>query len=222
MLKYILVLLILTLAETSCTAAEEYEGGFRPLSLDSEFRQEAERLKREVLTLEDLKVGTGPVAAWGRKITANVVVRYVGSGTVAYQGPVIVYYGMEGSVFIHNSLRETGALSMDQTGIRLGLNGMAVGGKRLITIPPKLVCAVYGSEKADPGISCLLVKGNKANAHVRKEALTVEATLTDSCIPVFPRIGPFYIGERCQDVDTPQRDPSAPIWRFYYAEPSHP
>ena len=81
MLKYILALLILALAETSCTAAEEYEGGFRPLTLSPEARQEFERLKREVLTLEDLKVGTGPVAAWGRKISADVIVRYVGSGT---------------------------------------------------------------------------------------------------------------------------------------------
>ena len=114
--KYILALLILALAGTNCTATEE-EGGFRPLSLDDESRQEFERVKREVLNLEDLKVGTGPVAAWGRKITADVVVRYVGSGTVVYQGPVLIYWGMDASVTIHNSLREAGALSMDQTGI---------------------------------------------------------------------------------------------------------
>ena len=111
MLKYILALLILALADTSCTATEE-EGGYKPLTLDSEFRQETERLKREFLQIEELKIGTGPVAAWGRKITANVVVRYVGSGTVAYQGPVLAYYGLEGSVFIHNSLREIGALNL--------------------------------------------------------------------------------------------------------------
>ena len=219
MLKYILALLILTLAETSCTAAEEYEGGFRPLTLSPEARQEFERLKREVLTLEDLKVGTGPVAAWGRKISADVIVRYVGSGTVAYQGPVLIYWGMDASVTIHNSLREAGALSMDQTAIRLGLNGMAVGGKRLITIPPKLVCAFF--EKANPGSSCLLAVGSKDNAHVRKEALNVEATLTGSCIPLH-RGRSRGKEDVCRDSDVPQRDPSAPIWSFYYAEPSHP
>ena len=218
MLKYILALLILALAETSCTATEE-EGGFRPAHLSSETRQELERLKREFLTMEDLKIGTGPIAASGRKITADVVVRYVGSGTVAYQGPVLAYWGMEGSVFIHNSLREAGALDSDQTGILLGLNGMAVGGKRLITIPPKLVCAFF--EKANPGSSCLLAVGSKDIVEVRKEALNVEATLTGSCIPLH-RGRSRGKEDVCRDSDVPQRDPSAPIWRFYYAEPSHP
>ena len=104
MLKYILALLILALAETSCTAAEEYEGGFRPYPPTPESRQEFERLKREVLQIEDLKRGDGPIAAWGRKITADVVIRYVGDGTIAYQGPVLVYSGMENSVGIHNNL----------------------------------------------------------------------------------------------------------------------
>ena len=220
MLKYILALLILALTETNCTATEE-EGGFRPYPPTPESRQEFERLKREVLNLEDLKVGTGPVAAWGRKIMADVVVRYVDSGTVAYKGPVLVYSGMDASVTIHNSLREAGALHLQQTGILLGLNGMAVGGKRLITIPPKLVCAIYGSEKADPGISCLLAVGSKDIVEVRKEALTVEATLTGSCIPLY-RGRPRGKEDVCRDSDIPQRDPSAPIWRFYYAEPSHP
>jgi hypothetical protein len=214
MLKRTLILFILVLAPISCTAAQEEEGGFRPLSLDDEARQEFERVKREVLNLEDLKVGTGPVAAWGRKITADVVIRYVGSGTVVYQGPVLIYWGMDASVTIHNSLREPGALSMDQTGIRLGLNGMAVGGKRLITIPPKLVCAFYGSEKADPGISCLLVKGSTANAHIRKEALNVEATLTGSCIPLH-RGRSRGKEDVCRDADLPKRNSSDPIWHFY-------
>ena len=218
MLKYILALLILALAETNCTAIEE-EGGFRPYPPTIETRQEFERLKREFLQIEELKVGNGPIAARGRKITAAVVIRYVGDGTVAYQGPVLAYWGMDGSAFIHNSLREAGALDLGQTGILLGLNGMAVGGKRLITIPPKLVCAFF--EKANPGSSCLLVKGSTANAHIRKEALTVEATLTGSCIPLH-RGRSRGKEDVCRDSDIPQRDPSAPIWRFYYAEPLHP
>ena len=220
MLKYILALLILAFAETNCTATEE-EGGFRPIPLDPKTREEFEVLKRDFLQIEDLKIGTGPIAALGRKITADVVVRYVGSGTIAYQGPVLAYWGMDASVTIHNSLRETGALSLQQMGILWGLNGMAVGGKRMITISPKLVCAYYGTEKADSGISCLLAVGSKDNAHVRKEALNVEATLTGSCIPLY-RGRPRGKEDVCRDSDVPQRDPSAPIWRFYYAEPLHP
>ena len=225
MLKYILALLMLALAETNCTATKE-EWGFRPYPPTPESRQEFERLKREFLQIEDLKIGTGPIAAWGRKITADVVIRYVGDGTIAYQGPVLAYWGMEGTAFIHNSLRETGGLSLDQTGILLGLNGMAVGGKRFFTIPPKLVCAIYGSEKADPGISCGFVSGDKngvGGMAVRKEALNVEATLTGSCIPGFAGIPRVLRWEAlCRNSDVPRRDPSAPIWRFYYAEPSHP
>jgi len=70
MLKRILILLILALAGTSCTATEE-EGGFRPYPPTSESRKEFERLKREFLQIEDLKRGDGPIAAWGRKITAD-------------------------------------------------------------------------------------------------------------------------------------------------------
>ena len=213
MLKYAVVLLTLILTQSGCIAAE-YEGGFRPLTLSPETRQELEQLRREVLTLEDLKIGTGPVAAQGRKITADVIIRYVSDGTVAYQGPVLAYEGMDATVTIHNSLREAGALYLDQTGIRLGLNGMAVGGKRVITIPPKLVCAFYGTEKADPGISCGLVKGDKANAHVRKEALTVEATLTASCIPLH-RVRSRGKEDVCRDSDIPRREPGDPIWRLY-------
>ncbi|MCC6141955.1 MAG: hypothetical protein IT389_15225 [Nitrospira sp.] len=130
MLKYTWIFLILTLGLTSCTTEfNEEVGGYKPVTLDSKFREERERLKREFLHIEDLKIGNGPVAAWGRKITADVIIRYVGDGSLAYQGPVLAYWGMDGSVFIHNSLGETGALSLvGQPGILLGLNGMAVGG----------------------------------------------------------------------------------------------
>jgi hypothetical protein len=49
---------------------------------------------------------------------------------------------MIGHTFIENNVRERGLLSLEQQGIVLGLNGMAVGGKRRMTVAPNLVC--YG------------------------------------------------------------------------------
>jgi len=223
-LKRALILLALALAQAGCSTDE---GGtiFEPVTLTPEGREGIERLKREFLKLEDLKVGDGPVAAWGRKISADIEVRYT-DGTVAYRGPAYAYAGMTGGVMIHNNLRKSGALAFpEQRGLILGLNGMAVGGKRRITIAPKLVCQSYGTEEADPKIACGLVGGNRKEDRgtaVRKETLVVDATLTESCIPVFLFIPVIYHGEfRCRASETPQRDPSAPIWRFYYAEPFH-
>lgn len=224
MLKRTLILLVLALAQTGCTTDE---GGtmFQPVTLTSEEREGIEQRKREFLKLEDLKVGDGPVAAWGRKISADIEVRYT-DGTLAYRGPAYAYAGMKGGVMIHNNLRKSGALEFPgQYGLILGLNGMAIGGKRRITIPPGLVCyngrIEDASKGANPHGTCLLVIGDKSNVSVREEQLIVEATLTESCIPVFLFIPVIYHGEfRCRASETPQRDPSAPIWRFYYAEPS--
>ena len=175
------------------------------------------------LKIEDLKIGDGPVAARGRKVSADIEVRYT-DGTLVYQGPSFSFWGMQGDVFIHNNLHRSGALSLEQSGLILGLNGMAVGGYRRITIAPKLVCQSYGTEEADPKIACGLVGGSRkedGGMAVRKETLIVDATLTDSCIPVFLFIPVIYHGEfRCRSSKTPQHDPSAPIWHLYDAEPS--
>lgn len=179
-------------------------------------------MKREFLQIEDLKVGSGPLAAFGRKVTAQIAVRY-SNGTVAYQGPVLAYWGIDGAPFIHNSLRAAGLISLvSQRGILLGLNGMAVGGKRRFTIAPKLVCAEYGSEEANPRISCGLVGGDKygGGMGVRKEHLIVEATLTGACAPL-SRVG-RRSEDICRDFDLPKREPGDPIWRVYYAEPLPP
>jgi len=180
-----------------------------PPPLEKE-RQELERLKREFLQIEDLTIGRGPLAAWGRKISADIEVSYT-DGTIVYHGPIFFYIGFRGDVFIHNALQEAGALNLGQYGIWSGLNGMAVGGKRRITIDPKLV------------ESGLLVTGRRTHEDigVLKQKLIIEATLTDSFIPVilqFFRIGSQYILEReiwCRNAELPKRDPSDPIWRFY-------
>ena len=185
-------------------------GAYDPVLLTGESRQGLERDKRESLSIEDIKVGDGPLAAWGRKISADIEVRYT-DGTVAYRGPMFVYSGFRGSVFIHDATNEAGALSFTQPGIWLGINGMAVGGKRRITIKPDLVT------------SGLLVHGRQYNDRVgvRGEKLIVEATLTASCIPVLLRVlqtGSSSLIEqevRCRDADLPQRDPSNPLWHLY-------
>ena len=222
MLKRPLIILIIALSQVSCYISEE-SGGYKPAELSAEHRQGIEWSKRELLKLEDLKIGDGPIAAWGRKISADIEVRYA-DDTPIYRGPAIVYFGMHSSVFIHNGVAEDGMLSLQQEGIILGLNGMAVGGKRRITVSPNLVCyeGAVGestSQGADPSISCTLIRYNrkiKRPIDVRKEKLIVEATLTASCTPVFLEIPFIYYGQfRCRDSDIPKLDPSAPIWHVY-------
>ena len=45
-------------------------------------QQLRERDKRDFLKIEDLKIGDGSLATWGRKIRAEIEVRYT-DGTVA-------------------------------------------------------------------------------------------------------------------------------------------
>jgi hypothetical protein len=139
MLKRTLILftLVLALTQFGCSI-EEGSGAYNPVPLTEQVRQELEGLKRDFLKIEELKIGSGSLAAWGRKIEADIEVRY-SDGTVVYRGPIWVYIGLEGDVFIHNASTRAGGLSSGQSGIWLGLNGMAVGGKRTITIAPHLV-----------------------------------------------------------------------------------
>ncbi len=55
-----------------------------------------------------------------------------------YKGPLVTYVGFKG--LLASYLPDRFMLSDSQHGIQLGLNGMAVGGKRRITIEPELVC----------------------------------------------------------------------------------
>ncbi|MDH5739448.1 MAG: hypothetical protein OEY77_03900 [Nitrospira sp.] len=222
MIKPIIILLILLLTQSGCSVFGGYTNeNFQPSSPSEMRRQEHERLKREFLQIEDLKIGRGPLAAFGRKITADVVIRYASDGSLAYEGPVLTYVGIRGAPFIHNSLRAPGLLSLvSQPGILLGLNGMAAGGKRRFTIAPKLVCGWDGPNEPRPSNTCKLATGSKDIVKVRIAALQVEATLTGACAPL------SLVGRRsedtCRDFDEPKREPGDPIWRMYYAEPLPP
>jgi hypothetical protein len=210
MLKRILILMVLALTQAGCSG-EEGVGPYRPTLMTNENRDQLEGLKREFLRIEDLRVGDGSLAAWGRKVKANIEVRYV-DGTIVYEGSISDDVGFEGSVFLLNANQKASALATEQTGIWLGLNGMAVGGKRRITIQPKLV---YGGT---------LIHGvpGYGGADVRKDTLIVEATLTSSCIPSLLRAIHLptsrYMIERevwCRDHEEPRRNPSDPIWKLY-------
>jgi hypothetical protein len=222
MLKRILILLVLALSQWGCYVDE---GGtvYQSTTITTEQRKALEHLKRDLLKIEDIKVGGSPVAAIGRKITANINVRYATTGAIIYDGPAYMYYGMVGSVMIHNNTSKNGILAYNQIGIILGLNGIGVGGKRRITVSPGLVCFNGSIEDAskgpDPSASCPLLRDSRLQhgyVEVRQEPLIVEATLTAACIPTFLHIPSVYSGEfQCRDSGIPQREPNTPIWNIY-------
>jgi hypothetical protein len=89
MLKHILTLLILVIAQSGCTFYEEV-GSYKPATFKPDGVESYERLKHELLQLEDIKVGDGPIAAAGRKVTAEIAVRY-NDGSLVYEGPAVTY-----------------------------------------------------------------------------------------------------------------------------------
>jgi len=183
--------------------------------------------RHELLQLEDIKIGTGPIAAAGRRVIAEITVRYQ-DGTLVYEGPVVAYWGMIGETSISNSWQERGLLSLEQQGIALGLNGMAVGGKRRMTIAPNLVCysgtvSQSLNKGESPGSSCGLVDGEKDLVKVQKLPLIVQASLTAACAPVFVQIPLLYSRIDCREsLLVPERKPDDPIWRFCVVETTSP
>ncbi|MEC4888497.1 MAG: hypothetical protein RI101_00425 [Nitrospira sp.] len=136
MLKSIWFLLILALAQFGC--GYQYGDTYEVEPLGDPLRQRLEREKRDFVQIEDLVIGTGPVAAWGRRISAEVEIRQA-DGHFVFRGPVYDLVGFKGmpelGMYDERFLNGT-----SNPGIRLGLNGMAVGGNRRIIIDRKLVC----------------------------------------------------------------------------------
>jgi len=220
MLKHLLILLILGLAQAGCSI-EEGGGAYNPVPLTDEVRKELEGDKRDFLKIEDIRLINGPLAAWNRKISADIEVRYT-DGTVAYRGSIYDYVAFRGVTMTEGTEQRDAHIT--QTGIRLGINGTAVGGKRRITIQPRIVC---GGDVLPSNWSCMLTPPDdhgQNGSYVRNETLIVEATLIASCIPCIPRIlravriGSDHLIEQvvgCRDSDQPYRNPSAPIWHLY-------
>jgi hypothetical protein len=178
MLKRILIILALALSQWGCDM--NYGENLYPLEFWNleEVRSGLEREKRELLKIEDLQVGDGAIASWGRRLKAEIDVRYADGGTIIYKGPLVTYAGFKG--LLASDLHDRFMLSSSQPGIQLGLNGMAVGGKRRVTINPELVCG--GNDQG-----CYLLRPERQFVNeigVSKAALVVEVTLTDSCAPV--------------------------------------
>jgi hypothetical protein len=90
MLKRTLILLVLALS--GCSQSGQNIGPYYISPLPEEGRLLLEAAKRDHLQLEDLTVGTGPIAARGRRLTADVEVRYT-DVTVVYRGPILSFPG---------------------------------------------------------------------------------------------------------------------------------
>lgn len=214
MLMRLLVILAFVPLYACSLFAEVQEGvyDFEPVKLVGETRDRVESEKRELLKMEEVKIGSGPIAAWGRKIGATIEAHYA-DGTILYRGDILSYIGFIDTVGLHSN--DAGLLPLSQRGIHLGLNGMAIGGQRRITIHPSLVCDHLGAN-GNPNATCLFNQG----VRVRKQELIVEATLTKSCIPQVVVLPSIASGGRAKEVgcrrsDTPQRQPDDPIWRLY-------
>ena len=178
MLKRTLILLVLALTQWGCDV--DYGENLYPLELRNleEVRSRLEREKREFLKIEELQAGNGVIASWGRQLKADIEVRYADEGTIIYKGPIVTYVGFKG--LLASDLLDRFMLSDSQPGIRLGLNGMAVGGKRRITINQELVCE-------GPDAGCYLLRPERQfvnEIRIRKSTLVVEAMLTESCAPI--------------------------------------
>ena len=216
MLKRVLILLVFALTQAGCDARYgEDISPFERYSLNEGLRQRLEREKQELLQIEDVKVGTGPVAAWGRRLSANLTVRY-SDGALVYQGPIYTYDGFRDITGIENDIRGGNVIRTNNPGIKLGLNGMAVDGQRRFTIDRSLVCEGIPMD-AGPKAGCGLIE----RVELRKEKVIIEATLTESCIPLSFRAiymnGEYLLHFRagCRNSDLPRLDPNAPVWHVY-------
>lgn len=215
MLKHILILLIL--AMTGCSQSGQNIGPYYIAPFPEEGRLLREAAKRDSLQLEDLTIGTGPVAARGRRLTADIEVRY-SDGTVVYRGTILSFPGFSR---LAGNIPDSRLLSTTQEGIDLGLNGMAVGGRRRMTINRKLVCTDIN--EGDPlRTQCKLIGSTfKDEVIVRKQDLIVEATLTESCNPVITWQALYIFGDymiklqACREEPLPQIIPGTPIWHYY-------
>ncbi|MDH5668542.1 MAG: hypothetical protein OEY86_11070, partial [Nitrospira sp.] len=130
MLKRTLILLFIALAQFGC--GYQYGDVYEAELLGGPLRERLEREKRDFVQIEDLKIGDGPLAAWGRRITADVEI-WQADGHFVFKGSIYDLVGFKG--FPEAGLYDERLLNgTSNPGIRLGLNGMAVGGTRRIIV----------------------------------------------------------------------------------------
>jgi hypothetical protein len=214
MLTRLLLILFLALAQTGCDA--KLDTGLFPWSIRSldDVRKRLEQEKRDFVKTVDEQVGQGSLAAWGRRISADVDIRYA-DGSVVYKGPIVLYSGFH--IALDDAITEPRHIHWGQTGIEFGLNGMAVGGKRRFTIEPEVVC----QNPKDEGCRLLSDKFGHNPLGVRRQRLIVEATLTESCAPIIFQAlavnGTHIINKQvwCRSLDAPRIDPTVPPWHVY-------
>ena len=122
------VMLILTLALSGCSI-EEGGGPYRPIDYESASQGKAslQEFKKKYVKVEDIEVAGGGVAAYGRRVRANIQARFP-DGTIMYEGSYSYEMG-----FFNMAFKATPLASIEH-GIWLGLNGMGIGGKRRITL----------------------------------------------------------------------------------------
>src|SRR5437899_661994 len=93
MLKRMFPILVFGLIQFGC--GYEYGDRYEVETLGDPLRQRLEREKQEFVQIEDLKIGGGPVAAWGRKVSAHVRVLQT-DGTFVYEGAIFDLIGFKG------------------------------------------------------------------------------------------------------------------------------
>jgi hypothetical protein len=101
-----LLLIVACIPLHACSLFAEVQEGvyeFTPIELAGADRQSVEREKRDFLSLENIKAGSGSIAAWNRKIGAAIEVRYA-DGTLVYRGDVLAYIGLRGGIGLHNNI----------------------------------------------------------------------------------------------------------------------
>lgn len=216
MLIHALVILILIQTQYGCNQRRENIHPYDVTPFKEDWRLLRESEKRDGLKLEDLQVGSGPVAARGRSLTADVEVRYT-DGSLVYRGGILSYIDSK----VAGNIKDGRIIDPEHWGIYLGLNGMRVGGRRRMTINQKLVCTTV--PEGDPlRTQCKLI-GSTFNDEVivRKQDLIVEATLTESCNPVITWQALYMFGDymiklqACREEPLPQINPGTPIWHYY-------
>jgi hypothetical protein len=172
-----------------------------------------EAAKRDSLRLEDLTIGTGPVAARGRRLTADVEVRYT-DGTVVDRGTILGFPGFVDLVGNIRDRQQTPQYDAGEHRSRIEWHGC----RRTPTHDHRSKTCLHSYPGGDPlRTQCKLIGSTfKDEVIVRKQDLIVEATLTKSCNPMIVWRALHIISDymiklqACREEPLPQITPGTP------------